>query len=66
MTLGINAINVRFFAYTTDTPDGGADIIEIPEADFVTLGGRITYERNTVFANGCRQICLHTDAYVDE
>ena len=63
--LGIAGINVRFFCQVWDN-EGGVDVIEIDESAFKILGGRITYDRNTVSANGCRQICLTTDAKLDE
>tara|TARA_R110000796_G_scaffold82610_1_gene181089 strand:- start:9 stop:209 length:201 start_codon:yes stop_codon:yes gene_type:complete len=64
MTLGIDAINVRFFCYGRDD-DGELDILEVAEYVFRDLGGNITYEMNTVFDHGCRQICLTTDAEHD-
>jgi len=63
--LGIAGINVRFFCQVWEY-EGGVDVIEIDESAFKILGGRITYDRNTVSANGCRQICLTTDAKLDE
>jgi len=63
--LGIAGSNVRFFCQVWDN-EGGVDVIEIDEPAFKILGGRITYDRNTVSANGCRQICLTTDAKLDE
>ena len=63
--LGIAGINVRFFCQVWEY-EGGVDVIEIDESAFKILGGRITYDRNTVSANGCRQICLTTDATLDE
>jgi len=63
--LGIAGINVRFFCQVWGY-EGGVDVIEIDESAFKILGGRITYDRNTVSANGCRQICLTTDAKLDE
>ena len=63
--LGIAGINVRFFCQVWDN-EGGVDVAEIDEPSFVTLGGRITYDRITIAANGCRQICLTTDAKLDE
>ena len=63
--LGIAGINVRFFCQVWDN-EGGVDVIEIDESAFKILGGRITYDRNTVSANGCRQICLTTNAKLDE
>jgi len=63
--LGIAGINVRFFCQVWDN-EGGVDVAEIDESSFVILGGRITYDRITIAANGCRQICLTTDAILDE
>ncbi len=61
---GIKGINVRFFAHTST--EDGPDIVEITESDFLALGEAISYERNTVFANGVRQICLTSAGCVDE
>ena len=63
--LGIAGINVRFFCQVWDN-EGGVDVAEIDESSFVTLGGRITYDRITIAANGCRQICLTTNATLYE
>ena len=63
--LGIAGINVRFFCQVWDN-EGGVDVAEIDEPSFVTLGGRITYDRITIAANGCRQICLTTNATLYE
>ena len=63
--LGIAGINVRFFCQVWDNV-GGVDVVEIDEHAFAILGGRITYDRTTIAANGCRQICLTTDATLDE
>ena len=63
--LGIAGINVRFFCQVWDD-EGGVDVIEIDESAFKILGGRITYDRNTVKDHGCHQICLTTDAILDE
>jgi hypothetical protein len=52
----IKNINVRFFTYCFE--DNEPDICEITEAQFIQLKGKITYERHSVFDNGCRQICL--------
>jgi hypothetical protein len=65
----IKDITVRFFCHI-DVEDGGGDfyidIIETDETTFLRLGGEITYERHTMFANGCNQVCLTTDAYLEE
>jgi hypothetical protein len=60
-----NDITIRFFCYDTDEFSGELDIIETDESTFLRLGGEITYERHTMFANGCRQICLTTNAYLE-
>jgi hypothetical protein len=52
----VKNINVRFFSYCI--ADNEPDIIEISESQFLELKGAITYERHTVFNNGCSQICL--------
>ncbi len=46
---------VRFFVVSYEDD---ADIIEVSESEFLAHDGRISYERNTVFANGVDQICL--------
>ena len=63
--LGIAGINVRFFCQVWDNV-GGADVAEIDESTFVSLGGCVTYHRTTVKDHGCRQICLTTDATLGE
>jgi len=63
--LGIAGINVRFFCHVLDGVNG-PDVAEIDEYTFFSLGGRVTYHRTTVKDNGCRQICLTTDATLDE
>lgn len=62
---GIKGINVRFFCYVMDD-ETGPDIEEITESEFLELGGNISYERNSVFENGCRQICLTTDSFKED
>lgn len=62
---GIKGINVRFFCYAWDET-GAPDIVETTESEFLKLGGEISYERHSVFENGCHQICLTTDACRDE
>jgi hypothetical protein len=62
----INNITIRFFCYDTDEFSGELDIVETDESTFLQLGGEISYERHTMFANGCRQICLTTNAYLEE
>jgi hypothetical protein len=57
-----NNINVRFFTYCFDVGSDEVDILEITENQFIALAenenSKITYERHTVFQNGCSQICL--------
>lgn len=62
---GIRGINVRFFAHVWDD-ENGLDLQEVSESTFTDLGGSISYERNSVFENGCRQICLTTDSVIEE
>ena len=64
--LGIAGINVRFFCQVRDDVSGGADVAEIDESTFVSLGGCVTYHRTTVKDHGCHQIGLTTDATLDE
>lgn len=47
---------VRYFAldYEGEEPE----IVEVDEAEFLAAEGSITYERHTMWANGCNQICL--------
>lgn len=62
-------IDVRFFAvaYTgEDDDEPAADIVEITESCFVGLvnaGGRVAYERHTVFQNGADQVCLTVEMF---
>jgi len=60
--LGIAGSNVRFFCQIPDDLNGGADVVEIDESTFVSLGGCVTYHRTTVKDHGCHQIGLTTDA----
>ena len=64
--MSIEAINIRFYCYDTDEFSGELDIIEIDESTFAQLDGVITYERHTVFANGVRQVCLTSSAFLEE
>ena len=65
--LGIAGSNVRFFCQVRDDVDGkGADVAEIDESTFVSLGGCVTYYRTTVRDHGCHQIGLTTDATLGE
>lgn len=52
----IKDINVRFFSYCMI--DNDVDFVEVTEDQFKELEGVITYERHTIFDNGCKQICL--------
>jgi len=57
----LESINVRFFVVAVDPDTLEPDEIETTERQFLKLveqGAAIEYERNTVFDNGCRQICL--------
>lgn len=51
-------ISVRFFIFDWVDDEEGHDIVEVDEAEFSEFEGVITYERHTVFQNGCNQICL--------
>jgi hypothetical protein len=62
----INNITIRFFCYEPYNWTDDMDIIEIDESTFLRLGGEISYERHTFFDNDCRQICLTTNAYLEE
>ena len=64
--LGIAGSNVRFFCQVRDDVNGGADVAEIDESTFVSLGGCVTYHRTTVKDHGCHQIGLTTDATLGE
>ena len=64
--LDIAGINVRFFCQAWDDMNGGDYVAEIDESTFVSLGGCVTYYRTTVKDHGSRQICLTTDATLDE
>ena len=65
----LESINVRFFAYNYLWDDvSDLDIVEIEESTFSSLasgGASITYERHSVFANGCRQVCLTVECTLD-
>ena len=54
----IENINVRFFVYQFDDSQNDYDLMEVAENEFLEFDGQVAYERNTVFANGCRQITL--------
>ena len=64
--LGIAGSNVRFFCQVRDDVSGEADVAEIDESTFVSLGGCVTYHRTTVKDHGCHQIGLTTDATLGE
>jgi len=51
-------INVRFFIYEENESSEELEITEVEESVFLETSGEIEYERNTIFLNGCRQICL--------
>jgi hypothetical protein len=57
----LKSINVRFFTYALDRVES-LELMEITEGCFKGLteqdGSRVTYERHTMFANGCHQVCL--------
>lgn len=52
--------NIRFFTYCIDDLADccPVEILEITEAEFLSLKGVITYERHTMFENGVNQVCL--------
>lgn len=58
---GIKAIDVRFFIYGLNQA-GDIDLFEACEAEFFeasrAAGSVLTYDHNTVFQNGVRQLCL--------
>lgn len=47
---------IRYFAIDYDGEE--PEIVEVDEAEFLAAEGSITYERHTMWANGCNQICL--------
>lgn len=51
----IEKIDIRFFIPDASEEDG---IREVDEKEFDETDGHIQYDRNTVFENGCRQVCL--------
>jgi hypothetical protein len=57
-SLGFVDMPVRFFIWDEEINDGEGDIVETNEEGFMAAPGAIEYERHSVFANGCRQICL--------
>ena len=50
-------IEVRFFVVDYENEDG-PDLLEVSEMEFLEYEGRISYQRHTIFENGCSQICL--------
>lgn len=54
--IGIKEITVRFFVY--DLIEEEIEKVEVTEHTFLKAEGVIEYERNTLFLNGVRQICL--------
>jgi len=60
--LGFKNLPVRFFIYDEEATDNYSgdpgDLRECDEADFLASPWPIEYERHTVHANGCAQICL--------
>ena len=59
----IESINVRFFCYCMTY--GEVDIMEITETEFLGLGGKVSYKRDSVFQNGVRQVCLTTSEFME-
>ena len=51
-------MSVRFYVFGWDEEQQENDILEVGEDEFKCHPGTIDYERNTVFQNGVRQICL--------
>ena len=53
---------IRFFitcyGEADSPPDTVIDVVEVDEAEFLRFDGAISYERNTIFKNGCNQVCL--------
>jgi hypothetical protein len=58
----IEKIDVRFFLIGLDEKTSETDLFEVDEHDFLSFNSEtsyeVSYERHTVFDNGCRQICL--------
>lgn len=55
-------IPVRFFILDDENESGEIDLREVDHHEWGDSEGSITYERHTVFANGCNQICLTKSA----
>ena len=51
-------INVRFFTESFNENSQESEIVEIDHHEFESMNLPITYERHSVFDNGCTQICL--------
>ena len=58
-------INVRFFAY--NHLEWGLQNVETSEEHFnkLAVNAPVTYERHTIFDNGCRQVCLTVQCTLD-
>jgi len=56
--LGFTDIPIRFFVYEEDEETGELELSEANEEAFLAVEGEIEYERHTIHANGCKQICL--------
>jgi hypothetical protein len=54
--------NIRFFitcyGEADSPPDTVIDVVEVDEMEFLQHDGVISYERHTIFENGCNQVCL--------
>lgn len=59
---GFKDIPVRFFVYDEEIfneyDETNGNYREATEQEFLEAEGAIEYERHTVYANGCSQICL--------
>ena len=60
----LESINVRFFCFDILAGEG-LDLVEIDHSEFVELYAtaeclkpRLDIEKHSVFANGCRQLCI--------
>lgn len=51
-------INVRFFTDSFNEESQEWEIMEIDHYEFESIDLPITYERHSIFENGCTQICL--------
>jgi len=57
----LESIDVRFFCF--EQIDETVDLVEIDHSEFVDLytiapSARVDIEKHSVFANGCRQLCI--------